>query len=114
MYVHSYVYPYIGVDLAASLECRQVSQSLQFVHPDARPGFEPGRVLNGSWNHHVAPEMLLAGKREMCLVRRHHSAAPGPSGRSAAALRWVGGWCWFRGGLLAGRVLTQRCVCVRA
>jgi len=79
------------VDVAASLECREVSQSLRFVHPDARPGFKPGRVLNGSWNHHVAPEMLLAGKREMCLARRPHSAAPGLSGRSAAAFRWVGG-----------------------
>jgi hypothetical protein len=36
-----------------------------FEHPDPRPGFVPGFKMSSTWSNHVAPQMELAGKREV-------------------------------------------------
>jgi hypothetical protein len=36
-----------------------------FAHPDPRPGFVPGFKMSSTWSNHVAPQMELAGKREV-------------------------------------------------
>lgn len=53
-----------SAEFPTSFVCAPQKSTEALAHPDPRPGFAPGGPLRGSWNKHVAPEMLLSGKPE--------------------------------------------------